>query len=322
MKNAIYILFCFIGLQYLMAQQTNEKFIIEEQYLKYLPEQYEDDLEKKWPLLIFLHGSGERGVDLEKVKVHGPPMLVDKGKQFPFIIISPQAKIAWDEDLLYQMITDFIAKNRVDRDRVYLTGLSLGGHGTWNLAQKHPEMFAAIAPICGWGNVKEAWKLRHMPVWCFHGELDQVVPLSDSSNMINALKPINPNVKFTIYPETYHDSWRQAYNDPQLYEWLLKQKKYTHKAIELPLKTLKQYVGNYNFEIGNFKAKSVVSIENEKLVMEIGQKTFSLIALSEDTFFINENQLSEYKFVKNKNGIVDKILLYSNEIITIPKIKD
>lgn len=322
MKNTVYLLFCIVSLQMLIAQQTNEKFIIEEQYLKYLPEQYEEDLDKKWPLLIFLHGSGERGTDIEKVKVHGPPMLVEKGDQFPFIIISPQAKTRWDENVLHQMITDFIAKHRVDTDRIYLTGLSLGGHGTWNLAQKHPEMFAAIAPICGWGNVEEAWKLRHMPVWCFHGELDKVVPLSSSENMINALKPINPNVKFTVYPETYHDSWIQAYNDSKLYEWFLKHKKYTHKAINLPLKTLKQYVGTYDFEMGNFKTKSIVSIEDGKLVIQIGQRTTPLIPSSEDTFFVNKNQLMEYKFIKNKEGVVDKILLYYDEVYTIPKGKD
>ncbi|MCF7569435.1 dienelactone hydrolase family protein [Sabulilitoribacter arenilitoris] len=322
MKNIFYLLFCALGMQTVMAQQTNEKFIIEEQYLKYLPEQYEDDLEKKWPLLIFLHGSGERGTDIEKVKVHGPPMLAEKGKQFPFIIISPQAKTGWDEDVLYQMITDFIAKNRVDTDRIYLTGLSLGGHGTWNLAQKHPEMFAAIAPICGWGNVEEAWKLRHMPVWCFHGGLDTVVPVSASEDMINALKPINPNVKFTIYPETYHDSWIQAYGDSKLYEWFLRQKKYTHKAIDLPLKTLKQYVGEYDFEMGNYKTKSMVTIENGNLIMKTGQRTTTLIPSSEDTFFIDKNQQTEFKFIKNEAGNVDKILLYYDELVTIPKSKE
>ncbi|MFD1613821.1 carboxylesterase family protein [Gelatiniphilus marinus] len=322
MKNAFCLLFCIVSINIFTAQQTNEKFIIEEQYLKYLPEQYEEDLDKKWPLLIFLHGSGERGTDIEKVKLHGPPMLVEKGKHFPFIIISPQAKIRWDENVLHQIITNFIENNRVDTDRIYLTGLSLGGHGTWNLAQKYPEMFAAIAPICGWGNIEKAWKLRHMPVWCFHGELDTVVPLSASKNMINALRPINPKVKFTVYPEIYHDAWKQAYNNPKLYDWFLKQKKHTHKAIKLPLKTLMQYVGTYDFEMGNFKTKSIVSVEDGKLVIKTGQSTTPLIPSSKDTFFINKNQLIEYKFIKNKKGVVDKILFYYDDIYTMPKSKD
>lgn len=307
-------------MQVCVAQQTNEKFIVELEYLKYLPDGYDDDKEKKWPLMIFLHGAGERGTDIEKIKVHGPPMLLEKGKKFPFIIISPQAKRGWDDSMLYQMILDFNSKHRVDPNKIYLTGLSMGGYGTWKLAQSHPEMFAAIVPICGGGNPKEAWKLRHMPVWCFHGKLDEIVPVSASENMINALKPINSNVKFTVYPETYHDSWIKAYNDPKLYEWLLKQERYKHKAVELPLKTLEQYVGDYDFNMGSFKDICTVSIKNGKLNIKTGQREVMLTPSSESTFFIDKNQPIEFKFIKNQEGFTEKILLYTDEIITIPKI--
>lgn len=320
MKKYFYTLLCLFCVQLLISQQVKEKFVIEQEYLKYLPEDYNDDLGKKWPLLIFLHGAGERGTDIEKIKVHGPPMLIEQGKNFPFIVISPQAKTGWDEDFLYQMIKDFIAKNRVDNNRIYLTGLSMGGYGTWKLAQKYPNMFAAIAPICGGGNPKDAWKLRHMPIWCFHGKLDQVVPLSASENMINALKPINPNVKFTIYPEIYHDSWKPAYDNPELYKWFLKHEKYKHKAINLSANILKQYVGEYDFEMKSFKDICTVSIENDKLHIKIGQRDMMLTPSSDDTFFINENQSIEFKFFKNKNGVVEKILLFGDELITIPKI--
>ncbi len=322
MKIKINLLLCLLCIQVLIAQQINEKFIIEQEYLKYLPEGYNDELEKKWPLMIFLHGAGERGSDIEKIKVHGPPMLVEKGKGFPFIIISPQAKNGWDEDLLYEMITDFISKNRVDVDRVYLTGLSMGGYGTWKLAQKHPEMFAAIVPICGGGNSKDIWKLRHMPVWCFHGKLDGIVPISASETMIDALKPINTNVKFTVYPETYHDSWIQAYSNPELYDWLLKQRKYEHKSIELSLEILEQYVGTYDLEMRNHKSTCIVSIIKGKLNMTTEERNTILIPSSSDTFFIDKSQPIEFKFVKNENDIVDKILLYTDEIITIPKNKN
>jgi len=207
------------------GQQTKESFITKLDYLLYLPQSYETDTAKQWPLMIFLHGSGEQGNDLEKVKVHGPPMLIEQGRQFPFIVISPQAKRGWNADELYKMLQDFIGKNRVDTDRIYLTGLSMGGYGTWSLAIKHPEMFAAIIPICGGGNTKYIKRLRHMPVWCFHGEKDNIVPLKSSEKMIKALKKINPKVKFTIYPEVGHDSWIKAYNDPKLYDWMLQQKK-------------------------------------------------------------------------------------------------
>ncbi|WP_242204529.1 DUF3471 domain-containing protein [Aestuariivivens insulae] len=322
MKFKAYLVLWILGMQLTMAQQSSEKFIIEQQYLKYLPEDYDTNTEKKWPLMIFLHGSGERGEDLEKVKVHGPTMLVEQGKTFPFIIISPQAKRGWDEDILYQMINDVISKHRVDTDRVYLTGLSMGGYGTWKLAQKYPEMFAAIVPICGGGNPKEVWKLRHMPVWCFHGKLDGIVPISASEAMINALKPINDEVKFTVYPETYHNSWVQAYNDPELYEWLLNQTKHKHKAIELSLATLEQYVGKYNLEMGTRKDTCTVAIEDKKLTVTVNQGTTVLKPSSEDTFFIDENQPVEFQFRKNKDGIVDEIILYTNERLIIPKIKD
>ncbi|MDY7395463.1 prolyl oligopeptidase family serine peptidase [Aureibaculum sp. 2210JD6-5] len=321
MKIKTLLLLFIIAIKFSVAQQSNEKFIIEQEYLKYLPENYDDDLTKKWPLLIFLHGAGERGSDLEKIKVHGPPMLVEQGKQFPFIILSPQAKRGWDEDLLYELIRDFIDNNkRVDTDRIYLTGLSMGGYGTWKLAQKHPEMFAAIVPICGGGNPEDVWKLRHMPVWCFHGKLDGIVPLSASETMVEALKKVNDNVKFTVYPETYHDSWIQAYNDPKLYDWLLQQKKFKHQEVELPLKTLDNFVGNYDFKMGSFKDTANISIDDGKLIMNIGKNKTVLIPSSDTTFFIDKNQPIEFEFRKNENGIVDKILFYTNEIITMPKI--
>lgn len=317
-----FMLLCLFGLQFITAQQSKEKFIIEQEYLKYLPDGYDTEIEKTWPLLIFLHGAGERGNDIEKIKVHGPPMLVEQGKAFPFIIVSPQAKAGWDEDFLYQMILDLAANHRVDTDRIYLTGLSMGGYGTWRLAQKYPEMFAAIVPICGGGDPTDIWKLRHMPVWCFHGKLDEIIPISASETMVNALKPINNEVRFTIYPETYHDSWIQAYNDPELYQWLLEQKKYKHKAIDLPLKTLEQYVGNYSLDIGNYKDTCAVVIENEKLIMKTKQNDIVLIPSSLDIFFVNENQHLEFHFTRNEEGIVDEILFYSNEKIVLPKIQD
>ncbi len=322
MKTKAYLILFVMGVQCLLAQQTKEKFVIEQEYLKYLPEGYDADDEKKWPLMVFLHGSGERGTDIEKVKVHGPPMLVEKGKKFPFIILSPQAKTGWDEDMLYQMILDFVSKNRVDTNRIYLTGLSMGGYGTWKLAQKHPEMFAAIVPICGGGDSKKAWKLRHTPVWCFHGKLDGVVPLSESETMINALRPLNSNVKFTVYPETYHDSWIQAYNDPELYKWLLKQEKFKHKAVKLPLTTLEKYVGNYDFKMNGFEGICTVSLKKGQLHIKMGDNIIPLTPSSNDTFFVDKNQPVEFKFVKNKADVVEKIWLYTDEILAIPKIKD
>jgi predicted peptidase len=113
----------------------------------------------------------------------------------------------------------------VDPDRVYLTGLSMGGYGTWSLAAAHPERFAAIVPICGGGNPADAAKLASLPVWVFHGAKDPTVPLERSKEMVEAIKSAGGNPRFTIYPEAGHDSWTETYNNPELYQWLLEQKK-------------------------------------------------------------------------------------------------
>src|SRR5437016_4539745 len=134
----------------IFAQQTAQKFVEETDYLLSLPDHYLDDTTGRWPLLLFLHGSGESGHDIEKVKAHGPPQQAAHGRIFPFILVSPQSEVpsGWDIEKLYRLL-HYIKKNyRVDEERIYLTGLSMGGFGTWALAVKHPEEFAAIAPVC------------------------------------------------------------------------------------------------------------------------------------------------------------------------------
>ena len=202
-------------------------------YLLYLPEGYAGKADKRWPLVLFLHGAGESGDDLNKVKIHGPPKLVAKGKQFPFLLVSPQSpKFGWDVDALKALVDDVKANHRVDPDRVYVTGLSMGGFGTWALASAYPNEFAALAPICGGGEPIWAKKIKHIPEWVFHGAKDKVVPLTRSETMVKAVKKAGGEVRFTIYPEAGHDSWTQAYNDPELYEWLLQQRRHPTKRTE------------------------------------------------------------------------------------------
>jgi predicted peptidase len=192
-------------------------------YLLFLPEEYTRSPGKQWPLLLFLHGAGESGDDLTKVKLHGPPKIVEKKKDFPFIVVSPQSSgRRWNPDALNALLDDVIANFRVDEDRVYLTGVSMGGFGTWTLATAHPERFAAIAPICGGGNPKDASKLKRLPIWVFHGAKDKTVPLARSEDMVKALKNAGAaEAKFTVYPEAGHDSWTETYDNPELYSWLL-----------------------------------------------------------------------------------------------------
>src|SRR5262245_26364635 len=157
-------------------------------YLLYLPEGY-GTASKAWPLVLFLHGAGESGDDLAKVKKHGPPKLIEQGKSFPCIVVSPQsARRGWEPAALNALLDEVIATYRVDRDRVYVTGLSMGGFGTWALAAAYPDKFAAAVPICGGGNPADARKLKDLPIWVFHGAKDPTVPLKSSEAMVQALK--------------------------------------------------------------------------------------------------------------------------------------
>jgi predicted peptidase len=199
-------------------------------YLLYLPPGYDKE-EKAWPLVLFLHGAGESGQDLNKVKVHGPPKLVEHGKEFPFIVVSPQApRMGWDAQTLNALLDDVVATHKVDKDRIYVTGLSMGGFGTWALAAAYPDRFAALVPICGGGNTTDAKKLKNIPIWVFHGAKDNVVPPGRSENMVKALKDAGAeHVKFTLYPNANHDSWTETYNNAEMWDWLLQQKRGENK---------------------------------------------------------------------------------------------
>jgi len=205
-------------------------------YLLFLPKGYETTGEKKWPLILFLHGSGERGANVWKVATHGPPRNVNQHPDFPFIVVSPQCPEGkhWSNDVLLPLLDDVMKTYAVDPHRVYLTGLSMGGYGTWTLGTSYPEKFAAIVPICGGGELisvlltsrEKPEALKSLGVWAFHGGKDPVVPVTESERMVNALKKIGvADVKLTIYPEAEHNSWTQAYDNPELYEWLLQHKR-------------------------------------------------------------------------------------------------
>jgi Predicted peptidase len=198
-------------------------------YLLYLPKGYEES-DEKYPLVIFLHGAGERGSDVEKLKVHGIPKLVSEGKAFEFIAVAPQCpEDKWwggfVEDEFENLLRESIADYRVDTSRIYLTGLSMGGFGTWYYGAKFNKAFAALAPICGGLNASninlEIYK--DIPMWVFHGAKDSTVPLSESSDLVNALNELDANVKFTVYPEAEHDSWTVTYENPAFYKWMLSQ---------------------------------------------------------------------------------------------------
>jgi predicted peptidase len=210
--------------------QTEIKKSVSLNYLLHLPSDYGDDPAKKWPLILFLHGAGERGDNLEQVKLHGIAKVVEQQTDFPFITVSPQCPTdTWwsnHSDALIALLDDIAARYAVDTNRVYLTGLSMGGFGSWHLAALYPERFAAIVPICGGGHWAFGFPdrvcvFKDVPVWVFHGAKDPVVPVEASRVMVEALQVCGGDVRFTVYPEAGHDSWTETYNNPALYEWFL-----------------------------------------------------------------------------------------------------
>ena len=204
-------------------------------YLLFTPKGYDANGTKRWPLMLFLHGAGERGSDILKVTTHGPPKNVAQNPDFPFIVVSPQCPEGevWSSESLLALLDKVMQELKVDPERVYLTGLSMGGYGTWSLGLTHPERFAAIAPICGGGdpiNIELADRkklnlIKKLPVWAFHGAKDPVVKLEESEKMVNALRRVGSDAKLTVYPEANHDSWTETYNNPELYEWFLKHRR-------------------------------------------------------------------------------------------------
>ncbi len=217
-----------------MAQKAKKfkgkvKLSVKLDYLLYLPPDYAEG-EKKWPLILFLHGMGERGSDLELVKKHGLPKILEERDNWPFIVVSPQcpAHSFWPAETaaLNALLDDVVEKYAVDPKRIYLTGLSMGGFGTWHLAIEYPERFAAIAPICGGSMfyadlVERIVALKDVPVWAFHGARDPVVSVHENANLVYALKQAGGHAQLTVYPDADHDSWSETYANPQLYEWFL-----------------------------------------------------------------------------------------------------
>ncbi len=208
------------------ARQTAQRFAGQDveaiDYWLYLPKDYAAGKDR-WPLLLFLHGSGERGDDLKRVLKHGPPKRIAAGHDYPFIVVSPQCKSdqRWSPEALKRLLDHVIATQRVDTRRIYVTGLSMGGSGTWSLLAAAPKRIAAAAPICGGGDPATVAAFKHVPLWVFHGAKDSAKSLANSRAMVAALKQADADVKFTVYPEAGHDAWTETYDNPDFYKWLL-----------------------------------------------------------------------------------------------------
>jgi len=212
---------------------TSEKAKIN--FLLYLPDEYGTDSQQKWPLILFLHGMGERGNNLDYLKVGGLPKKLESDKDLPFVVVSPQIESQdgyWSAsettDSLFTLLEEIQATYSIDRERIYLTGVSLGGGGTWEIGLRYPDRFAALVPVMGYygypfGTPDNICDLKNVPIWAFHGAKDERVPLNAEESLVKALKACNGDVQFTIYPDAGHDIANETYANPDLYKWMLSQ---------------------------------------------------------------------------------------------------
>lgn len=208
----------------------------------YVPKNYDTNA-KPFPLLLFLHGlgeSGDGGEELDRVTIHGPPKRIKNGDHFPFIVVAPQCPVpadfsdvpsAWPPGRLLRLLDHLESVLRVDKQQVYVTGMSMGGYGTWRLAAAAPDRFAAAVPICGGGEAEFGAPLSKLPIWAFHGKKDATVPVAETEKMIAWLQDAGGKPKLTIYPEVDHDSWTVTYDNQAVYDWLL-----SHRRFEAPEK--------------------------------------------------------------------------------------
>ncbi len=207
------------------------------QYLSYLPKGYEADTAGRWPLVIYLHGGSDRGTDLKQLYSSGIPDQVYRGREFPFVMLAPQCPkhLRWSTDDWFEnFYKEATARYRIDPGRVYLTGPSLGGSGTWYIAARYPETFAAIAPMSGFTSHldyidRNIAKLFDMPVWAFHGKADTVVPFEETERIVRRLEGRNRNLKFSAEPDLGHAIHWQVYPGSEIYDWFLRYNKASRK---------------------------------------------------------------------------------------------
>jgi predicted peptidase len=209
-----------------IGEHRGEESSARSRFLLYLPEGY-GEREQKWPLIVYLHGASVRGSNPDRIKRYGIPLMVENRKDFPFIVISPQCPAGkrWvdiDPGRVMDILDKVCADYSVDTDRIYLTGVSMGGHGAWYLASRFPERFAAIAPLCGRADTSWVDSLRNIPVWVFHGDRDRVCPKSYSDRMVAALDSLGAEVRYTLYKGAGHNIVTRTYRNEELYEWFLR----------------------------------------------------------------------------------------------------
>lgn len=201
-------------------------------YAVLLPKDYHRN-RGDWPAILYLHGLGESGDDLTQLMAHGLIREATLDMDLPFVIIAPQAMMTMDYRLgwrnneadVLKVLREAQKKYRIDPDRIYLTGNSMGGIGSFYMASRHPDLFAAVAPIAGQGDTSWTSQYHGLPFWVFHGLKDDIIPARGSDEMVEAMKSNDVDVRYTPYPTVTHDSWTQTYRNPELYKWFLQHRR-------------------------------------------------------------------------------------------------
>lgn len=229
MKNKLHHIFIFLIISILTLTSLSKSAFsdtlkkVKYNYLLHVPEDYDNYPDKKWPVIFYLHGRHASGKNLQSLKRYGLPYYISKGKKMEFIVVSPQCPWGknWaSEDWLNPVFDEVNGKLRVDDSRIYLIGMSMGGFGTWEIAARMPDRFAAISPMCGGANLKWVDQLSKIPTWVFHGTADRQIPISRSEVMVKALEKKKAEIKFTRLIGQGHDISKQ-FDDDELYTWLL-----------------------------------------------------------------------------------------------------
>lgn len=195
-------------------------------YLLYLPPAYDDmaSAGESWPAVFILHGVAEIGTTVETMAGFGIAKQIEQGRDFPFVVVSPQLTgVAWGVDEVVALVEHCVEVYRIDPGRIYLTGTSLGGHAAWVVAAARPDLFAAIAPVAGWGDRDEAEAAATVPAWSFHGDGDLVIPVSASKEMYELHLAAGGESRLTVFPGKGHTVWDEVYGDDALYDWFLSQ---------------------------------------------------------------------------------------------------
>lgn len=200
-------------------------------YQLFLPHDYKSKTDNDYPLILFLHGVKKRGEDISMLDGYGLTWIAESKQDFPFIVVTPQcpsdSNWALEYHSIIALVNEIITNYRIDSDRIYVTGFSMGGNGTWDFASRSSEIFSAAVPISGWFDSEKAMLLKDVPIWAFHCEDDDIVSVSGTKDMVKALISIAGNVKFTYYSGLKHDHrvMHETFNNAELYTWLLNQKR-------------------------------------------------------------------------------------------------